>query len=88
MADATQTPETEQEPQSPKVKPRAPKQRACDEKNPKGKLCMGHLKRWYDYPEDVERQFGAGSELYRCERCRTIYTPDAKEHPRSYTLRY
>ena len=71
-----------------KVKPRKPKQRACDEKNEKGKLCMGHLKRWYDFPGDVAKIFGPGAELYRCERCRTLYTPDSNELPRSYTLRY
>jgi hypothetical protein len=29
----------------PKIKTRKPKQRACDERNEKGKLCAGHLKR-------------------------------------------
>ena len=29
----------------PKVKVRAPRQRSCDEKDAKGKLCCGHLKR-------------------------------------------
>ena len=31
---------------------------------------------------------GRGAELYRCERCRTLYRPDTSELPRSYTLRY
>ena len=30
-----------------KVKEKKPGQRACDEKDAKGELCVGHLKRWY-----------------------------------------
>ena len=30
-----------------KVKQRLPRMRACNERNAKGKLCAGHLKRWY-----------------------------------------
>ena len=75
-------------PAASKVKTRLPKQRACNEKNEKGKLCMGHLKRWYDISSDPQQEFDPGAELYRCERCQTIYTPDANELPRSYTLRY
>ena len=37
----------------PKIKTRKPKQRACDEKDETGKLCSGHLKRWYDYTPEV-----------------------------------
>lgn len=81
-------PLAEEKPAGPNSKPRKPKQRACDEKNPKGKLCMGHLKRWYDYPAEIQQRFGEGAELYRCERCQIIYTPDPSELPRSYTLRY
>ncbi len=92
MAEAAPTekaaPAAEEESRGTKIKQRRPKQRACDEKNPKGKLCMGHLKRWFDYPADIEEQFGAGAEIYHCERCQTIYMPDSNELPRSYTLRY
>ena len=73
---------------APKVKTRQPRQRACNEKDAKGKSCNGHLKRWFDFPKEVAAQFGAQAELYRCERCRTIYQPDTSEPPRSYTLRY
>lgn len=73
---------------APKVKTRKPKQRACDEKDEKGKLCMGHLKRWYDYPAEIATIVGKGAEVYRCEFCRTIYRPDPKQLPNSYTLRY
>jgi hypothetical protein len=72
----------------PKVKTRKPKQRACDEKDAKGKLCAGHLKRWFEYPADIETLVGKGAEIYRCEFCRTLYRPDPKQQPNSYTLRY
>ena len=71
-----------------KIKVRKPKQRSCDEKDAKGKLCAGHLKRWYDYPKDVEARIGKDAEIYRCEFCKTLYKPDPKQMPHSYTLRY
>jgi hypothetical protein len=75
-------------PEVPKVKPKKSTQRACDEKDAKGKLCCGHLKRWYDYPKDIEALVGAKTEVYRCEFCKTLYTPDRSQPPHSYTLRY
>lgn len=62
------------------------RQRACNEKNDKGKLCAGHLKRWYFYGEDFRSEFGVGAELYRCEKCKTIYLPNPEEAPRTGTL--
>ena len=67
-----------------KVKRRVPRMRACDEKNAKGAICGGHLKRWFSAPSSVAQQFG--DELYRCERCHTIYLPNLAEKPRSGTL--
>jgi hypothetical protein len=75
-------------PQDVKVKVRKPKQRSCDEKDAKGKLCAGHLKRWYDYPKEVENKIGKEAEIYRCEFCKTLYKPDPKQMPHSFTLRY
>jgi hypothetical protein len=71
-----------------KIKVRKPKQRSCNEKDAKGKLCAGHLKRWYDYPKDVEAKIGKDAEIYRCEFCKTLYKPDPKQMPHSFTLRY
>ncbi len=61
-------------------KEKKPGQRACDEKNDKGKLCVGHLKRWY-YPadSDVAKELGKDQEIYRCERCRVLYKPAATD---------
>jgi hypothetical protein len=66
-----------------KVKVKREGQRACDEKNAKGKICAGHLKHWFytsDIKEqacgDVERTYGPDAEIYRCERCKTLYLPN------------
>jgi hypothetical protein len=75
-------------PKEVKVKIRKPKQRSCDEKDAKGKLCAGHLKRWYDYPKEFESKIGKDAEIYRCEFCKTLYKPDPKQLPHSFTLRY
>jgi hypothetical protein len=69
-----------------KVKQRLPRMRACNEKNAKGKLCAGHLKRWFHLSEEAIQKFGAQAELYRCERCHTIYLPNPDEAPRTRTL--
>ncbi len=88
--DSAETPAASEAPKEtkPKIKVRKPKQRACDEKDAKGKLCAGHLKRWYDYPKDVEALIGPKAEIYRCEFCKTLYKPDPNQMPHSYTLRY
>jgi len=69
-----------------KIKYKKPFQRACNEKDEKGKLCGGHLKRWFymaDVPEqacgDVRQAFGDKAEIYRCEHCRTLYLPSEEE---------
>jgi hypothetical protein len=73
-----------------KVKEKKSGQRACDEKDAKGELCLGHLKRWYyddphrlsSSPEEEEaiKAFGRGAEVYRCERCHTLYRPALADH--------
>jgi hypothetical protein len=77
---ATQTP-----PQLPhhKVKTKKVGQRACNEKDAKGKPCGGHLKRWFyatDATEqqcgDAEKAWGPNAEVYRCEHCKTLYLPN------------
>ena len=78
----------ESEPALTKVKVRKHRQRSCNEKDAKGKLCAGHLKRWYDYPKEVEQVVGPKAEIYRCEFCKTLYRPDPEQLPHSFTLRY
>ncbi len=69
-----------------RIKRRRLRQRACDEKDAKGKLCTGHLKRWYFFGEEIRRKYGPEAEMYRCERCKTLYLPNPEEEPRSGTL--
>jgi hypothetical protein len=69
-----------------KVKRRNPRMRACDEKNEKGKLCAGHLKRFYFFGDEVKQKLGADAEIYRCEHCKTLYLPNLEEEPRTGTL--
>lgn len=71
-----------------KVKRSLSRQRACNEKNEKGKLCAGHMKRWYFFGQEVKQKFGADAEIYRCEFCRTLYLPNLEDEPRSGTLRF
>ena len=83
-------------PAAAKIKTRKPRQRACDEKDAKGKMCAGHMKRYYDFPKQTEalarQHAGLGPkeplELYRCHRCGTLYLPLREELPRSFVLRY
>lgn len=71
-----------------KVKRRVLRQRACNEKDEKGKVCAGHLKRWYFFGDEVKQKFGSEAEIYRCENCKTLYLPNLEEEPRSGTLRW
>ena len=71
-----------------KVKIRLPRMRACNETDAKGKICAGHLKRWFFFGEEVRQKFGADAEIYRCEKCRTLYLPNPEEEPRTGTLAY
>ncbi len=56
-----------------------PGQRACDVKDEKGKLCVGHLKRWYTPDEAVAKELGPTAEVYRCERCHVLYLAAATD---------
>lgn len=69
-----------------KTKFKKPMQRACNQTDAKGKICAGHLKRWFymaDVVEqacgDVEKTLGPNVEVYRCEHCRTLYFPSPEE---------
>jgi hypothetical protein len=84
-------PQVEQLPRH-KVKLKKTMQRSCNEKDAKGKICGGHLKRWFytaDVVEkecgDVEQAWGKSREVYRCEHCKTLYLPGPEE-PKSPTV--
>jgi hypothetical protein len=69
-----------------KIKRRIPRQRACTEKDAKGKLCTGKLKRWYFFGDEVVQKYGQKAEIYRCATCKTLYLPNPDEEPRTGTL--
>jgi hypothetical protein len=71
-----------------KVKRRIPRMRACNEKDEKGKLCAGHLKRWFFFGEEIRKLYGPDAEIYRCQRCKTLYLPNPEEEPRTAMLCY
>ena len=85
---ATVAPVASDAPARPKLKVRKRKQRSCDERDEKGKLCAGHLKHWYDYPKEIAALIKPNSEIYRCEFCKTLYRPDPGQLPNSFTLNY
>ena len=66
-----------------KLKIKKPGQRSCNEKNEKGKLCGGHLKRWFYTADvkgaDVAQALGPDVEIYRCEFCKTLYLPNPED---------
>jgi hypothetical protein len=72
----------------PGIKTRFPYQRSCNEKDAKGKLCAGHLKRWYGFGDDIKAKYGANAEIYRCEYCQTLYLPAPGYETRSGTLQF
>ena len=57
------------------IKEKKPGQRACDEKDAKGELCVGHLKRWFTPDDQTLERVGKDIEIFRCERCHTLYRP-------------
>jgi hypothetical protein len=71
-----------------KVKRRMLRMRACTEKDAKGKMCRGHIKRWFTPSEEVQSKYGDKAEIYRCERCKTIYLPNPEEQPRTQMLEW
>ncbi len=59
------------------IKEKKPGQRACDEKDAKGEICLGHLKLWpaKRWSKALRSQLESGAVIYRCERCHTLYRP-------------
>ena len=79
-------------PSGQKIKRRTLHMRACNEKDEKGKLCCGHLKRWNGFGDEIKRalnqKYGDDPEVYRCERCRTLYVPAEGEPQRTRQLAF
>lgn len=71
------------------VKRRMLRMRACTQKDAKGKMCRGHIKRWFTPSKEAEAfaaSLGGVPEIYRCERCKTIYLPNPAEPARTQTM--
>lgn len=66
---------------------RKPGQRICTHRDDKGKMCSGHLKRWDQPDPETSREAGEGVELFRCERCHTLYRDKASEEPARSNVR-
>jgi hypothetical protein len=47
-----------------KVKIKKSGQRACNEKNDKGKFCGGHLKRWFYTADVLEQECGCAEKAW------------------------
>lgn len=85
-AGETAIPHARQQLPNHKVKTKKLGQRACNEKDDKGKFCGGHLKRWFYMTDAVEQDcgciakaWGPSAEVYRCETCKTLYLPNPDE---------
>ena len=75
-------------PDGTKLKHRVPRQRACNNPGKNNNICRGHLKRWYEFGDEVSSRLEAGDEVYRCERCQTLYVPNRDEVARTGTLSF
>ena len=71
-----------------KLKRRIPRQRACNNPGKNNNICRGHLKRWYEFGDEVSSRLEAGDEVYRCERCQALYLPNQEEVARTGTLSF
>ena len=72
-----------------KIKCRVPRQRACNNSGKNNNICRGHLKRWYEFGTEVSQHLeDTTGEVYRCERCQTLYLPNVEEVARTGTLAY
>jgi hypothetical protein len=76
-----ETPEVAQASAVPKIKTRKPKQRACDEHNEKGKLCAGHLKRWYDLTPEVAAIVGRARKSIAASSAKSCFGPTRSSSP-------
>ena len=71
-----------------KIKRRVPRQRACNNSGKNNNICRGHLKRWYDFGVNLSQHLEGTVEVYRCERCQTLYLPNSEEVSRTGTLAF
>lgn len=55
------------------IKPLGEDQTVCNEKNEKGQLCTGHLKRMMDGGAEVRALLARKQTVLRCQKCGQMY---------------
>jgi len=61
------------------VKQKAPRQTVCNEPkdDPKEPYCGGKLKKITALDPDAKKMAGSGKEVFRCQKCKTLYVEDS-----------
>ena len=62
------------------MKVKAPRQTVCNvpKDNPKEPYCGGKLKKITELDAEARKSAGAGKEIFRCQRCKTLYVEDSQ----------
>ena len=58
---------------------KAPRQTVCNipTNDPKEPLCGGKLKRITELDPDAKKLAGAGKDIFRCQKCKTLYVTES-----------
>ena len=61
------------------MKVKAPRQTVCNLPTPDAKepQCGGKMKRITELDPDAKKAAGAGKDVYRCQRCKTLYVDES-----------
>lgn len=61
------------------MKNKEPRQTVCNvpTDNAKEPYCGGKLKRITELDSEVKKSAGAGKDVFRCQKCKTLYVDDS-----------
>ncbi len=61
------------------MKVKAPRQTVCNlpTNDPKEPQCGGKLKRITELDSAAKKEAGAGKDVFRCQRCKTLYVDES-----------
>ena len=61
------------------MKPKAPRQTVCNipTNDPKDPYCGGKLKKITELDVQAKKEAGAGKEVFRCQKCKTLYVDES-----------
>ena len=61
------------------MKNKAPRQTVCNipTENPKEPYCGGKLKTITSLDAEAKKTAGAGKEVFRCQKCKTLYVDES-----------